>query len=327
MYDFSSGFETSTSEMYLFLGIVAALILVLILAQLRKPKPPKKKKNNNGKEPILHRRPEVYVREELMLSPREQHALERLSWCLKDPKHKDQLLENPSLFLRAARRALKEGMIRESDLYRLTDRVGLSLDKLRSHRRTSANLPTGAEASVADREMHMATGEVMLSDEETLRIKLVKGHSTFSRGSQVEIVSNSEEGMYRFFTTVKGQEGKTLHLNHSNQVEHVQRRRYRRRRIQIPVELSLRAINDKTLTSKTVDLSVGGAAVKNPRKRYVTGSELEVALKVTADSPMVVPATVIRTSRRGRLLHLRFGSLDNKQQYRLFRTLFALGAR
>mgnify|MGYP006273051997 CR=1 FL=1 len=326
MYDFSSGFETSSSELYLFLGIVAVLILVLFLAQLRKPKP-KKKKPVSEKEPILHRRPEVYVREELVLSPREQQALDRLSWCLKDPKHKDQLLENSTLFLRASRKALREGMVKESDLYRLTGRVGVSLDNLRAHRRSSSTLPAGAEASVADREMHMATGEVLLSDEDNLRIRIIKGHSSFSRGSQVEIVSSSDEGMYRFFTTVIAQEGKTVTLHHSNQVEHVQRRRYRRRRIQLPVELTLRAMNDKPLASKTVDLSVGGAAVRNPKKRYVTGSELDVTISLSSDTPMTLPATVVRTSRRGKTLHLRFGKLDTKQEYRLFRALFALGSR
>ncbi|MFW6251355.1 MAG: PilZ domain-containing protein [Alkalispirochaetaceae bacterium] len=309
--------------MYLFLAIVGALILILILAQLRKPKP---KKRVIKTTPVLKRRPpETHFREELVLSPRESRALERLSWCLKDPKNKDQLLENQALFLRAARRALREGMVTEAELFRLTERMGVNLNTLRANRHSSTSVPVGAEASVADRKMHMATGEVLLSDDQTLRVKIQKGHSSFNRGIQVELVCNGEEGMYRFFTTVKAQEGKVLALEHSNHVEHVQRRKYRRRRVQIPVELSLRAINDRALPSKTVDLSAGGAAVRNPKKRYVTGSELDITLSTPSGSPMVLPATVVRTSKRNKILHLRFGKLDDRQQHRLFRILFTIG--
>ena len=325
MYDFSSGFETSSTEVYLFLGIVGALILILILAQLRKPKP---KKRVIKKPPVLKRRPpETRYREELVLSPRESRALERLSWCLKNPKNKEQLLENQTLFLRAARRAIREGMVTEGDLYRLTERMGINLETLRANRRSSSSVPVGAQASVADRQMNMATGEVLLSDDKALRVRIQKGRSSFSRGSQVEIVCNGEEGMYRFFSVVKAQEGKVLSLEHSNHVEHVQRRKYRRRRVQLPVELSLRAINDRPLPSKTVDLSVGGAAVRNPKKRYVTGTELEIAMSTPGGSPMVLPAMVVRTSKRGKLLHLRFGKLDDRQQHRLFRMLFAMGSK
>lgn len=325
MYDFSSGFETSTTELYLFLGIVGALILLLVLAQLKKPKP---KKRVITKPPVLKRRPaEPQFREELVLSPREGRALDRLSWCLKNPKNKEQLLENQSLFIRAARKALREGMVSEGDLFRLTERMGVNLETLRAKRRNSASVPVGAQASVADRLMNMATGEVLLSDDKALRIRLQKGHSRFSRGSQVEIVCNGQEGMYRFFSVVKAQDGKVVYLEHSNHVEHVQRRKYRRRRVQIPVELSLRAINDHPLPSKTVDLSAGGAAVRNPKKRYVTGTELEVALVTPGGSPMVLPAAVVRTSRRGKLLHLRFSKLDDRQQHRLFRMLFSMGSK
>ncbi|MFP4408789.1 MAG: hypothetical protein ACLFPW_09740, partial [Spirochaetaceae bacterium] len=118
--------------MYLFLAIVGALILILILAQLRKPKP---KKRVIKTTPVLKRRPpETHFREELVLSPRESRALERLSWCLKDPKNKDQLLENQALFLRAARRALREGMVTEAELFRLTERMGVNLNTLRANR-------------------------------------------------------------------------------------------------------------------------------------------------------------------------------------------------
>lgn len=327
MYDFSTGFETSATELYLFLGILVALGVVLALAQLRKPKP-KKKKKGPAREPLLHRRSEVpRYREEMVLSPRESQVLERLSWCLKNPNNKEQLLENQSLFLRASRRALREGMVTESDLYRLSDRMGVSLEAMRAKRQNSSSIPVGAQTSVADREMHMATGETLLSDENTLRVRLQRGHSGFHRGNQVEIVCNGEEGMYRFFSNVKGQEGKVLHLEHSNHVEHVQRRKYRRRRVQLPVELSLRALDDKPLETKTVDLSVGGAAVKNPKKRYVTGSELEVVLNPASGSPMTLPATVVRSSKRNRIIHLRFGRLEQQHQHRLFRMLFAIGAR
>ncbi len=328
MYDFSTGFETSTTELYLFLGILAAFGIVVILLQLRKPGSKSKKKKESEREPVLQRRrPSPQYREEMVLSPRESKVLERLSWCLKNPNNKEQLLENQSLFLRASRRALREGMVTESDLYRLSNRIGVSFEALRAKRHHSTVVPAGAQTSVADREMHMATGETLLSDDQTLRVRLQRGHSSFHRGNQVELVCNGEEGMYRFFSNVKGQEGKVLLLEHSNHVEHVQRRKYRRRKVQLPVELSLRALDDKPLTSKTVDLSAGGAAVRNPKKRYVTGSELEVVINPSSGSPLTIPATVVRSSKRNKVIHLKFGRLDEQQQHRLFRMLFAVGSR
>jgi hypothetical protein len=325
--DISSGFNTSTTETYIFLGILGAIIVFLFVYQLyrnhanRKAREERKK---NPPKPIL--RTYHHTRRDLIhLSSREQRTLDHLAWFLKDPSKQEKLMDDDALLLKAARRGIREGIVGEAEVLRLLNKLEVNSEALSAGGRSSSSIPTGAEVSVSDRNLNMAVGELLLGNDSGVSVRVEKGTASFPVGTPVEVVCNSQEGMYRFHSTVIKVEGKHLLLQHSRHVEHVQRRKYRRRDVELSVEVTIPGISVKPLKSKTSDISIGGAALKNPRKKIGTGTRIDCTIDADGAAPITVPGTALRTSRRGKTVHVSFGPLDEKTRHRLFRKLIRLG--
>jgi hypothetical protein len=230
------------------------------------------------------------------------------------------LLTDQQLFLRAARRALREGLASERELLGLARRAGFNIDRIDPKAMSTLKLPSGVEVSVADSGMKSGAGSIVQNHPDALRLRLKLGHTTFSPGTRLDVVCNSSRGLYRFSSVVTGKKGKTLDLQHTDQIESVQRRKHQRHGVQVDVEL--RPERGVSAPTKTADLSIGGAATKNPGRTYTIGNRLRVAIG-TDGQRFSVPATVVRTSRGGRILHLQFEQPTEEVRHRLFRTIMA----
>jgi len=326
MGDISSGFQTSTTETYIFLGLVAVLFGALFLYQLyrryanRKNREERKK---NPPQPVLrsYARPR---RDLITLSNREQRTLDHLSWFLKDPGKQEKLIDDDHLLLRAARRGIREGIVQEAEVLRLLNKLEVNSEALTSGSKDSGVIPTGAEVSISDRNLNMAVGELLLSSEKGLQVRIEKGTRSFGQNTPVEVVCNSGDGMYRFHSAVLHTDGKQIALQHSRHVEHVQRRKYRRRSVELPVEIMIPGVSQKPLKTRTYDVSIGGAAIKNPRKKIRTGTRVDCTIDAGEAAPITVPGTALRTSKRGKIVHVSFGPVDEKTRHRLFRKLIRI---
>lgn len=323
MGDISSGFQTSSTETFIFLGVIAVIFIALFFYQLyrnyanRKAKEERKK---NPPQPILptHSHPR---RDLITLSSREQRTLDHLAWFLKDPSKQDKLIDDDHLLLKAARRGIREGIVQEAEVLRLLNKLEVNSEPLSAGGANSASIPTSSEVSISDRNLNMAVGELLLSGEKGLQVRIDKGNRSFPLKTPVEVVCNGPEGMYRFHSAVLHTDGKQILLQHSRHVEHVQRRKYKRRAVELPVEIMIPGVSQKALKTKTHDISIGGAAVKNPRKKISTGSRVDCTIDSEGAAPIVVPGTAIRTSKRGKIVHISFGPIDEKTRHRLFRKL------
>ncbi|HKK48511.1 MAG TPA: PilZ domain-containing protein, partial [Alkalispirochaeta sp.] len=138
------------------------------------------------------------------------------------------------------------------------------------------------------------------------------------------VVCNSNQGLFRFSSTVKDASGKVLHLEHTDQIEHVQRRQHRRHAIEIPVQVG--SSGSSLLKSRTTDLSIGGCAVKNPKRTFAAGEQLTVRLDQDGLKP-ALPGQVVRTSRGSRILHIRFDELAEGTRHKLFRIIMSASAK
>ncbi len=325
--DFSRGFQTSQTETILFLIVVGIVFVLLVAYQIHRAGSQKKRrKSSPSKTPIL-RSYNRARRDMIALSMREQRTLDHLAWFLKDPARSDRLRDDERLLIRAARKGLREGIVQEPEVIQLLRRLEVSGDVLNAFDKTSQHISTHSEISISDRNLAIATGEVLLSDERGLRVVLEKGHRAISVGSAVEVVCHNAEGMYRFHSQVLSKEGKRVLLKHSNHVGHVQRRRYRRRKVERAVEITIPGIAQKPLVSRTYDLSIGGGALKNPRKRIAVGTNIDCVIDAGSAAPIIVPGLVLRTSRRGKVLHVHFGPMDEQTRHRLFRKLIQIGEK
>jgi hypothetical protein len=326
MDQFSSGFQTSQVEVIIFLGILGAILLSLAIGQIirvrRKDKP--RKRQGPPREPVLrsHSTPRV---DRVELGVREQQTLDKLAWFLKDPSRSEDLLQDHSLLVKVGRRALREGVAQELEIIRLLRRVGADPAPLKSAPHTTYTVPAGAEASLSTPAMAMGTGVIQISEPAGLQILVSKGENNFNPGDPVDAVCYAPQGMYQFHTSVIGRTGKHLLLNHTNHVRFAQRRKYRRREIAMTVTITMPGINHKPLTGVTQDLSIGGAAITNPRKKLGIGAYVELAIEAGTAAPLVARGTVVRLSRRKKTAHVSFSGLDEKTRHRLFRRLIQAG--
>ena len=307
----------SFADFALLGGLVSVILVLLASMEHRRRRKELEARRRRNAAPALgkpgHR-----------LSAEDDRILGRLGWLLNNPRNRHRLLDDSTLFLKAARRAIREGIATERELVDFARRVGLSVDRISSDAMSTLKLASGVEVSVADDAMNSGAGTVAAVHGDSLRIRLRRGYTGFGYGTRLDVVCNSNQGLFRFSSVVKDTSGKVLHLEHTDQIEHVQRREHRRHAIEIPVELA--AGGGVLYSSRTTDLSIGGAAVKNPKqarargRAFATGAHLTVRVDYNG-SQEALPGTVVRTSHGTRLLHVQFDELAEATRHKLFRTI------
>jgi hypothetical protein len=324
-YDFSSGFTTSSTEIYLFIGVIAFMILITIVSQIqrnRRKKNPNKRRKKKSTTPVL--RPVNRRRADLItLNTKEREIVDHLSWFLKDPRRSDRLLEDDRLLVRAARQGIREGIVPELGVVRLFHRLDIDTSQLGKGVRTSQSIPAGSDVSISDGEMNMAVGTVLLSGETAMIVRLEKSRHKLDPGKTIEVLCNSPDGMYRFQSSVIARDNKQLSIRQSFRVENVQRRKYRRRRLERVCDIRIGGAARDATTTQTVDLSLGGAAVKNPHKKLMPAIPIEFVLDPNTTAPLVIPGMVVRVSQRNKIAHVQFSNVDEKTRHRLFRRILA----
>lgn len=292
-----------------------ALVVIVLLATLRgrkkklpppKPRPQKTARSSTPDIPGLSRP--------------DRDVLGRLSWILRSPGDLHKITGDESTFLKAARLALREGLAGMDELRALARRLGFDPNKLGSGNLSTLKLGSGVEISVADEKMHSGAGEISTNHPSALKIRLRSGQSSFTPGKKVDVICKGREGLYRFETTVQAQDGRKLLLDHTSDLEQVQRRKHRRREIRLPVELKVGSV---ALNSRSVDISLGGAAVRNPQKRFNAGQQIRCSFSFAGKDPVVIPAIAVRTSKNRTILHLRFEPVEESTRHRLFRSIMA----
>lgn len=318
-YDFSAGFQTSPAQIAILIGILALLGLVLIIPLFVGE--PKRKRRDSAPPMIRLDHPRVRI----TLSESEEATLARIGWYVKDKGKRARLMSDHHLLRQAAKRALRDGTIGEQETVRLCRTLGVDSTPLFSRWTSTASIGIGSMVTVSDVEAHVAAGAVLLCDESGLRIKLDKGRTQFGAGRTVDALCVTDTGIYRFSTTVIGQDGRVLNLKHTTNVTRAQRRRYRRLRMQLRAEVAMMGLNQAPLKAKTLDISGGGAALTNPKKRFTPSSQVACTLLTPNHGQLPLTGTVVRTSKRNRVMHVRFFGIDDAKRHELFALLYQVG--
>lgn len=325
MNDFTAGFETSTNEIVLFIIVFGVVIVGLIIGRLvrGRSKPRRKTKSTGSVRPVLSSMRRVHL-DELSLTRADRTALQHLAWLLKNPNDLEALVNDRKLFTKAARKALVEGIIDQHEAVQLARRLNVPRIELETALH-SERIPIGSVVSVSDRQLNVATGKLVETGKHGMRVRMGRGKRGISDRSRVEVLINAPQGMYRMQSVVEARHGNELVLRRASQVEHVQRRRYRRREALFHLSLTRIGLNEPARETDTEDISIGGAAIKNPGKRLGTGDLLECSISTQRSGTIAVRGTVVRTSRGGRTAHIAFARMDDATQHRLFRAILSAG--
>lgn len=315
-----STFGSSITDITILLAIVAVVLVLLVSMEHRRRlsggASRKKGKGSPGRSRGTGGRSE--------LPSGDAELLRRLGWVLRGPAEVQRAMKDQKFFLKAARRALQEGILTEGELLRLARAARFPITRISSEELSTLKLASGVEVSVADSSMTSGSGVLSSVDAQGLHLRLRRGQTHFPMGTRLDVVCNSPQGLVRFMTVVSGTRGKALMLDHTQDVEQVQRRRHRRRDVQFAGSISSRgSVGGRT---KTLDLSIGGCACRNPDRALSVGDGITLSLQAGSGARqqrITVAAQIVRISRGGKVLHLQFADIPENTRRVLFHAIVA----
>ena len=144
-------------------------------------------------------------------------------------------------------------------------------------------------------------------------------------------------GLYSLTTYVIGKRGNGYQLQHSERVERVQKRRFFRKVLRLPVLL---AINDSAGTTndsagatnvssigvfktRLIDLSAGGAKIRNPGVGTSAGDVIHLKIFPGKAEPIKLKSRVTRVSPDGASLSVAFDLLKDSTRDQIMKLVFS----
>jgi hypothetical protein len=321
------GFITSPLEYALFGAIILLLVVGLVVAY----RVQRGRARQQEKRLALERYERLAGK--LRLSAAEQETLDRLAGG--QVVRKLRLLASPAAFNRAASRLAAPDAAAESSLAELRLKLGFQARNPERAPSASSELPEGLPVLLtwsaaagglrpgglrpAGARRRLAA-EVGAQEAEALVLVPREGVSGPPPSSPVTVVFQNRAGLFSFNTSVRSAAGGVLRLDQVERLQRIQRRKYYRRRLRLPVQVQARE-GEPPLASQLLDLGGQGASLVNPQKKLSAGDLAELAFRVGGES-FRLTAEVLRVSRDGQVLHVRFHGLRDADRDRLLGTLF-----
>lgn len=323
MNNFSADFSTSTDEIVLFVVLSAVLGVALLIGRIAQVSARRQRQTATRGTKSLRATSLQRRCEQLGLTKSDHTTLERLAWLLKNPENPQALTNNVALFVKAARKAVIEGIVEPRAAHQLARRLNVPSNELDATSGPS-EIPIGTSVLVTVSQLKEATGKLVAAGKQWLRVKLERGRRHISDHSHVELRFKARHGLYYLLSIVESKKNNEVILRRASPLKYIQRRRHVRRRVSLPVILQCESTSGAPRKTQTQDLSIGGASLKNPNRTLRIGDRLKCKVMTTRDQPIVVQGTVLRTSQHRRVAHIEFSEVSDATEQRLFRALLAL---
>ena len=314
----SRGFERSPLEIVLvilsFLAFIAVLILIYRIQRLRV---------RRQRRQMAERRYRRFA-DRLSLSPAEEDLARRMSRYLKEPEKKYLILINQPTFNYCAAKLRQNDPDCTAAIAELRTRLAFRLDGPEQVPYSSAGLPVGQGLLIlagGERSGRKAHGRIGAQEPRSAVVQLIEAASRFREGEPVRVYFQNRSGLFSFRSTVQSVHDDVLRLQHGEEIERIQRRRYYRRRISQPLALRRAGSEEPPVRSTFFDLGGNGASLRNPGKRFGPGDALELIF-LAAGQRLSLVAEVLRTSKNGEILHVRFAPMRETTRDRIIGSLF-----
>jgi c-di-GMP-binding flagellar brake protein YcgR len=308
----ASGFQRSLFEIVLSVALLLLFVVFLIVVhRLQKRK---------TRREVARRDRERYRRllDKNALNPQEQDLIERLATQLHSPQKAYLLLVHQPTFNACAGR-LGPGAD-AALLAALRLKLGFGSREPEKAIASSAELEPGTPLFIRREKGEDSAGRIIRIMPSALVVSLDRPEGA-AAGSTVTVFLQSASGLFSFQSQILSSNREELHLAHAENITRYQRRRYYRRQADFPVYVR-RAGEDSLKLSLVRDLGGGGASLQNPRGIYKAGDDLELSFHPEGSFSFTLLAEVLRTSRQGKLLHVRFGPLKESTRDHIFSLLF-----
>jgi c-di-GMP-binding flagellar brake protein YcgR len=296
----------------LLIGIIAA-VFILNRRQLRRDRERKI-------ERALHRY-EQRIRER-GLGHTDISILESMAELQRDLSRKHLLVENQATFNTYASELADDGLFTESEIAALRLKLGFKPRDPEQAFRSTAELYPDMPVLVALKGSASSRGRILAVTPQSVSIALGKKNPFRTRGMQVQVYFQTPSGRFGFSTRVRKGGKHIIEVSHSEHIRRLQRREFYRTRIMIPA--SVRGLDREQETEDTmlIDLGGGGCSIENPDQRFTTGDHVGLTFQYREEKPIETTGEVVRTSQRGKVAHIRFDFLSERNRDRVIGLLF-----
>ena len=322
----SRGFERSPLEIVLVILSFLAFIAVLILIYRLQRRKVRRQQLN------LAQRRYRQIAEKHSLTPAEEDLVRRMARFLKEPEKKYLILINQPTFNYCAAKLRAKDRARADSLAELRSRLGFRLQGPEQVPASSVELREGqgllmvsADPKVPvirhERGERKAQGRVQKQEPGSLTVQLIETGTSFQRGETVRVYFQNRAGLFSFDSTILSVQNQTIRLRHVEDIKRFQRRKYYRRRVSQPVGIRYPGSEEQPALSTFYDLGGNGASLKNPGRRYASADAVELTF-LAAGERFTLVAEVLRTSKNGDVLHVRFAPMRETTRDRIIGSLF-----
>jgi hypothetical protein len=315
----SRGFEHSPLEMVLvivsFLAFVALLIVIYRL----------QRRTVRRKQRRLAEGRYRQIAGKQGLTPSEEDLVGRMARYLKEPEKKYLILINQHTFNYCASRLRQREPVRAGAVAQLRNRLGFRLQGSEQIATSSAELPQGQGLLLVGLRQGngpKAQGRVQEQAPSSLVVQLIEPSAPFRAGEPLRVYFQNRAGLFSFESRILAIHRGGLELEHGEGIKRIQRRKYYRRRIFQPVKVRPAGTEEQAELSNFYDLGGNGASLKNPGKRYKSGDALELSFMAAGERFSLV-AEVLRSSKNGEVLHVRFAPMRESTRDRIIGALFS----
>ncbi len=223
------------------------------------------------------------------------------------------ILTSSSAFNSCVKKMLGSNKSYGKDLAKLRYKLGLSGTSIKSYLHSTAELFPNIKVKVHSAGFPAFKSVINSINGNNIEIK---SNYIIKQNKPVIMEIERDSGCYLIHTTVSGTGNRSIKLNHSEQVEHVQNRNYFRKRIRLPVILKT---GIKEYLSYLIDLSGGGAKIKNSDFEFKKGENLRVAFNLSIKDRLVLNSKVERFSKDRSSLSVQFNKIKEAERDRLIK--------
>jgi len=314
----SRGFERSPLEIILvILSFLAFIVLLVVIYRLQR------RKVRRQQRKLADRRYRQIV-ERRSLRPSEEDLVQRMARFLKEPEKKYLILINQPTFNYCAAKLKAKDEAAATSIAELRSKLGFRLQGPEQIPASSAELPEGQGLlmiAAGERNGRKAQGRVRKQEPDSLLIQLIETGTSFRRGEAVRIYFQNRAGLFSFASVIQSVENQRIRLRHGEDIRRIQRRKYYRKRVSQPVGIRYPGTEEQPTLSTFYDLGGNGASLKNPGKRYSPADAVELTF-LAAGERFTLVAEVLRTSKNGDVLHVRFAPMRETTRDRIIGSLF-----
>jgi c-di-GMP-binding flagellar brake protein YcgR len=157
-------------------------------------------------------------------------------------------------------------------------------------------------------------------------VQLDPGISPPAMDARLTAYFHNAAGIFSFPTRITDRNNGAVRLAHSSQITRHQRRKYYRSKVRLPVFIKHSSTAADPQESLLLDLGGGGASLQTRGGLFKKGDLVEMSFS-PAIGTSALAGRVLRVSRNGRVINVKFVSLLDAERNRIMGFLFKQSER